>query len=74
MNNIKYIANKFRVVGDVISIEPYGNGLINGTYLRTIISGLFQLEKFNLGFFFFFFKHLAAPSLSCNMWTLSYGM
>lgn len=39
MDNIKCIANKFKVVGNVINIEPYGNGLINGTYLITCFDG-----------------------------------
>lgn len=39
MENIDLIVNKFKVVGDVIGVEPYGNGLINGTYLITCFDG-----------------------------------
>jgi len=39
MKNINSIVNKFKVVGDIIKVTPYGNGLINGTYLITCFDG-----------------------------------
>lgn len=39
MKNIESIVNQFKVVGDVIEVRPYGNGLINGTYLITCFDG-----------------------------------
>ncbi len=39
MKDIDKIVKNFKVVGDVTKIEPYGNGLINGTYLITCFDG-----------------------------------
>ncbi len=39
MNDINYIVSKFKVVGNIINVEPYGNGLINGTYLINCFDG-----------------------------------
>lgn len=39
MKKINSIVNKFKVVGEVIKVESYGNGLINGTYLITCFDG-----------------------------------
>ncbi len=39
MKRINCIIRKFKVVGQVIDVKPYGNGLINGTYLITCFDG-----------------------------------
>lgn len=39
MKNINSIIGRFKVVGQVIDVKPYGNGLINGTYLITCFDG-----------------------------------
>ncbi len=39
MKNINCIIGRFKVVGQVIDVKPYGNGLINGTYLITCFDG-----------------------------------
>ncbi len=39
MKKINAIISRFKVVGQVIDVKPYGNGLINGTYLITCFDG-----------------------------------
>ena len=39
MKEINNIVRKFKVVGEVIDVKPYGNGHINGTYLVTCFDG-----------------------------------
>lgn len=39
MNDISSIVNNFKVVGDIIEVSNYGNGLINGTFLITCFDG-----------------------------------
>ncbi|MBR4116750.1 MAG: aminoglycoside phosphotransferase family protein [Clostridia bacterium] len=39
MNDINSIVNNFKVVGDIIEVSNYGNGLINGTFLITCFDG-----------------------------------
>lgn len=39
MKNINCIISRFKVVGQVIDVKAYGNGLINGTYLITCFDG-----------------------------------
>lgn len=39
MENVNLIAEKFKLIGDVIEISPYGNGLINRTYLVVCFDG-----------------------------------
>ncbi len=39
MNDINSIVDNFKVVGDVIEVTNYGNGLINGTFLITCFDG-----------------------------------
>lgn len=44
---MKEIAYSFAIVGDVISVEPYGEGHINSTYLVTTYNARYVLQKIN---------------------------
>lgn len=47
MTQYKYIANQFCLVGDVIAIEPYGEGHINLTLLVTTDKKRYIMQKMN---------------------------
>ena len=47
MEKIKNIANKFALKGEIISVEPYGSGHVNKTYLVETTMGKYVLQKIN---------------------------